>query len=39
VKAILPKTFMIHRLNNRTMESRRTPAELVSMLRELAQQI
>jgi hypothetical protein len=33
VKALLPKTFMIHRLNNKTMESRRTPDELVSMLR------
>jgi hypothetical protein len=33
VKALLPKTFMIHRLNNRTMRSNRTADELTSMLR------
>jgi hypothetical protein len=33
VKNVVPKTFMIHRLRNRTMRSNRTTDELVSMLR------
>jgi hypothetical protein len=33
VKTVVPKTFMIHRLCNRTMQSNRTPNELISMMR------
>jgi hypothetical protein len=33
VKNVVPKTIMIHRLRNRTMQSNRTHDELISMLR------